>query len=127
MPLLEKDYQNNITQALCNLAVTAGEDYNYIYQQALDIFPSIAQGKALIKINLQKFNQLHPSMGRMILRVALEKVKGDTRILTLAHFLEIEDLLMNQPNNSIVHLPSGIRVTKQKNVMLISNKSKGLV
>lgn len=123
IPLLKKEYQNNIQEILCNLAVTAGEDYEYLRQQALKIFSKIIHVKSTnsqLNISLNHYAKLPIAMQRMILRLAIERIKGNTRTLTLRHLQEVADLVVNRPVGTIVNLPQKIRVTKTKNFLQVS-------
>jgi tRNA(Ile)-lysidine synthase len=120
LPLLEKDYQKNIKHILSHLALTSAEDYDYLRQQALAIFPKITQQtKKTISITLTKFKILPIALQRMILRLAIEKIKSHTRTLTWSHYNELADLITRRPTDSIVDLPSGLRASKTKTALIL--------
>lgn len=109
IPFIEKKYNKKIKEVLANMAETVGYDYDYLQQIA---FRNIEQAKT--KINLSKLQKLHPAIQRLVLRLMIARLKGDTRRLTLQHIREIESLLLARPLNSIVDLPQGISVKKSK-------------
>ncbi len=120
MPLLEKNYHKNIKQILSHLALTSAEDYDYLRQQALDIFPRITQQKnKTIHITLIKFKNLPQALQRMLLRLAIEKIKGHTRTLTWTHYNELSDLITRRPTGAIVNLPNGLRANKTKAALIL--------
>ncbi|MBI5144745.1 MAG: tRNA lysidine(34) synthetase TilS [Candidatus Omnitrophica bacterium] len=110
LPLLEKEYNKNIKELLCNLAESSGLDYDYLNRITEQTSRRLGQN-----FNLKKFRQLHPAVQRMLLRRCIRQLKGDTRRLTLKHIKEIEDLVFNRPVNSVVDLPLGLSVVKKKN------------
>jgi tRNA(Ile)-lysidine synthase len=112
IPLLEKEYNQNIKEVLANLAQSAGCDYAYLLQQALRF-----RGAGRRRLNLAKLAKWHPAMQRLLIRQAIAELKGDTRRITFRHLKEIEDLLFRRPVNSIVDLPSGISVEKNKSAL----------
>ena len=112
LPFLEKDYNKNIKEVLANMAQNAGSDYDYLQQAAKR---SMRGAKA--KLNLDKLRKLHPAMQRLIFRRAFASIKGDTRRITFKHIREIEDLILNRPQNSVVDLPKGISVVKKKHLI----------
>lgn len=115
LPYLKRHYQKNIEQVLANLALTSGEDYEYLRQQALKIFPTLAKkNRTKLSISLVKFQTWPVALKRMILRLAIENVTGHLRSLTLTHLLELEDLISHRPAGSIVDLPHGLAVKKTK-------------
>lgn len=119
LPLLEKGYNRNIKEVLSNMAESIGYDYDYLIQVANR---SVRQLKP--KINLKKFLKLHPAIQRLVLRISIAKVKGDMRRLTFKHIKEIEDLILNRPVNSIVDLPKGVSVKKEKNSLSFYRRIK---
>jgi len=109
MPLLEREYNENIKDVLSNLAECAGADYDYL-NKAADRFIKHC-GISLDPVRLKK---THPAILRMALRKCIVSLAGDTRRITFRHIKEIEDLLLNRPLGSIVDLPKGVSVVKRK-------------
>ena len=117
LPLLEKEYNKNIKEVLSNMAQSLGYDYDYLMRVA-----QRAMKGAKHKLNLKKLTNLHPAMRRLILRMGIAKVQGDTRRITFAHIKELEGLIFNRPVNSIVDLPKGVSVVKKKNHLSFCRK-----
>mgnify|MGYP001610427287 FL=1 len=116
LPLLEKNYNKNIKAVLASLAQVSGQDYLFIEEEARNIFRTIARNKknVVISLNLNKLKLLPVSLRRMVIRLSIAKVQGDTRRIEFRHLAEIEDLLINRPVLSIVHLPKGLEASKSK-------------
>ena len=110
LPLLEREYNKNIKEVLSNMAQSLGYDYDYL---------SLASERSMkgskTKLNLIKLKRLHPAISRLLLRMSIAKVKGNTRRLTFTHIKELEDLIFNRPVNSIVDLPKGVSAVKKRN------------
>jgi tRNA(Ile)-lysidine synthase len=113
LPLLESGYNKNIREVLSNMAESVGADYDYLNLSAIRVMKGA--GKSL---NLDKIIKLHPAIQRIILRMNIARLKGDTRRVTFRHMREIEDLILNRPANSIVNLPKGICIIKHKKTLL---------
>lgn len=109
MPLLKKDYNCKIKEILSNLAESAGSDYEY-----LSIIARKKISRLNGKINIAKFIKLHPAMRRLVLRLSIERKKGNLRQIDFRHIKEIEDLIINRPVNSVVDLPGEVSVKKKK-------------
>ena len=109
LPMLEKEYNRNIKEVLSNIAETSAYDYEYLARAA-----ERSLGKTRARMDLKKILRLHPALRRLTLRLMIGRVKGDTRRLTLQHTREIEDLIFTRPLNSIVDLPKGVSVKKQR-------------
>jgi len=113
LPLLEKRYNRNIKEILANLALCAGCDYDYLN--------SLVQKKVLgskNNINLKKFANLALSLQRLVLRLYIQRLNGNTRRITFRHIREIEDLVSNRPVNSIVDLPHGLSLVKRRSCLV---------
>ncbi|MCG8430717.1 MAG: tRNA lysidine(34) synthetase TilS [Candidatus Omnitrophica bacterium] len=109
LPHLEKKYAKNIKHLLANLAESAGQDYAYLTAQ---VARRIKNGQT--RLNLRVLSRAHPAMRRLMLREALRNLQGSTRRLTYQHIREIEDLLENRPDRSVVDLPQGISCRKNR-------------
>jgi tRNA(Ile)-lysidine synthase len=110
LPLLEKSYNKNIKEVLSNTAESLGYDYDYINTVARKLVKGHKE-----KLNLKQLTKLHPALRRLLLRMGIQEIKGDTRRITFKHVKELEDLISNRPVNSVVHLPKGVSVVKKKN------------
>jgi len=117
LPLLEKDYNRNIKKVLSNMAESVGFDYDYLYRQA-----NLKMINLREKIKLNQFLKLHPAIQRLILRLSIARVKGDTRRITFQHIKELEDLILNRPVNSIVDLPKGVSAVKRRTTLAFFRK-----
>ncbi len=109
LPLLEKGYNSNIREVLFNLAQNAGSDYEYLKASAARFLKNSNSNLDLVKLKA-----LHPSIMRLKLREAIASLQGDTRRITFKHIQELEDLIFNRPQGSIVDLPKGIQVKKTR-------------
>ena len=122
LPVLEKKFNRNIKEVLCNLSSIAQSDYDYLSLISKKVFKDVRCKfcKDKIELDITKLKNLHKSLQRMVLRLALEKLQGDTRRLNYKHWEEIEALLYSRPSNSIVDLPRQMSVLKRNNRFIIS-------
>ncbi len=121
LPLLEKEYNPKIKEILFNMAENIGSDYEYLEAKSRKLLEKlkIKDEKLKINLNLRKITSFHPAIQRMLLRLAISDLKGDTRKLTFKHFREIEDLFRNRPDGSIVDLPLRISIQKKKETLSV--------
>ncbi|HIE35633.1 MAG TPA: tRNA lysidine(34) synthetase TilS [Candidatus Omnitrophica bacterium] len=105
-PLLEK-INPNIVDNLSNLAKNLSYDYDFIYKFSHHQFQLAEKGKSLneVRLDLEKLKKLHPAILNNVIRIAIEETKGNLKRLENRHLEEIEDLILNRPPQSIVHLP----------------------
>jgi tRNA(Ile)-lysidine synthase len=120
LPILEKDYNTNIKEILSNTAQSVGLDYDFLLKASKRAFiRSSSKENSKIKIGLKRFINFHPAIRHMVIRLSINELKGDTRRITFGHLNDIDDLIAKSPSGSQVHLPKGIRISKQKKYLLI--------
>jgi len=125
IPLLARGYNRNIKELLANAAQIFASDYDYIRQETMKSLRYCAvfihtSKSTLAKIKLERFKRLHPAMQRMVLRLAIEKIKGNTRRLTFQHWKEVHDLIYSRKPGSIVDLPSMVSAKKESSHLILS-------
>ncbi|MBN2831406.1 MAG: tRNA lysidine(34) synthetase TilS [Candidatus Omnitrophica bacterium] len=113
LPLLEKDYNKNIREAFFALAKSAGSDYDYLK----GVVARTLKGSHT-KLQLKSLAGLHPSIMRLKLREAISFLQRDTRRITFKHIQELEDLILNRPQGSIVDLPKGVSALKKQKMLV---------
>ena len=125
IPLLEKDFNSNIKEVLANMAENLQVENEFLIKYANRKFKSVSKVRQEeILIDIKKFKKQPEAIRKRILRAALEEFKGDLRRFTYQHWKEMEDLINNRPANSIVNLPAGISVAKDRtNIVLKLIKS----
>ncbi len=121
LPLLEKEYNPNTKELLANCAETIGQDYEYLEESSRKHFGRwIVPQKNSIRLPLDKLQNLPLSLQRILIRLSVERLKGNLNTLTLTHMKEIEDLLSHRPRGAIVHLPQKLKLQKDKRFLTIS-------
>ena len=123
LPLLQKEYNPNIQELLTHLSQTVAIDYAYLRQEAQKKFSALisqfpprgANSKRAVRIrfNLNQLQKIPQALQRMILRLAIEHLRGDTHRLTLKHIEQLESLLSDPAiKKAAVHLPKDVRCQK---------------
>lgn len=122
LPFLEKEVRRDIKKILAYLSQTAALDYDYLQTQGKKILDELAphqNNKQILCIKLDGFVEIHPAMQRILLRLAIERLKGDTRRLTLRHIQILENLACQKAAGVTVHLP-GLTVTKGQRQLILT-------
>jgi len=112
IPLLKKEYNQNIVETLANSAESISYDYEFLDRAAKNALKSPG-----LRINLDKLLRLHPAILRIKIRQYIARIQGDTRRISFQHIKELEDLLNNRPTGSIVDLPKGMAIQKTRNTL----------
>lgn len=115
LPLLEKDFNLNIKELLVNFAENMSEDFDFLEEVGRKAFKALRSSSISkeVKINHKKLLATHTALQKLVVRLAIKELKGDTRRIDYRHWKELEDLIVNRPKNSIVDLPSGVSVVKK--------------
>ena len=113
MPELVKNYNPNIFGVLVDLASTSQGDYDYLLMQAQGLFnEGVSVLSRKVSIPLKFLLKQEVSMRRMLLRLSFESLVFDLNQLSFSHILDLEDMIINRPQGSVVHWPKGVKVLK---------------
>jgi tRNA(Ile)-lysidine synthase len=117
LPLLERKYNPNIKEVLAQTADNAATDYDFLLQQARKEFTKTAVSTRDTKVvlKLKAFKILHPSMQRLVWRLAIERLTGNTRRITFKHWQQLDAMVQGRPESALVKLPKEVRAAKDEN------------
>ncbi|MBQ7703691.1 MAG: TilS substrate-binding domain-containing protein, partial [Firmicutes bacterium] len=112
IPLLEKEFNPNVTETLARLAELAGEDKEFLHHMARAAYEGAATGEG--RLDIRKLNDMMPALRTRVYMAAL-KDKGLTEDVTAKHLKAIDALreAMNH-GNPYTELPGGYRVMRVK-------------
>lgn len=115
LPLLEKDFNPNIKKILVNLAENMSEDFDFLEKMGQSRFKEVCinSSEKEIVLSWKKFFYLHKALQKVVARLAIKELKGDVRRIDYRHWKELEELVKERPQNSIVDLPGRISIVKR--------------
>jgi tRNA(Ile)-lysidine synthase len=112
LPLLAREYNPRIINALSDLAATALEDYEFLSMHARKQFDKMAIiSKGQVKMDLKGIRRQHPAILRLIFRQMAESLTKDPAVLTFEHIHALENLAA-QSQNATVDLPHHLKAVK---------------
>ena len=116
LPHLKRSYNPNIKEILAGLSTNCVTDYDFLDRYARKLMTKLGRRshRNSIIFELKRLTSLHPGMQRMLLRLAIEKLKGNTNRLTHTHMKKIEELIQSENYQKTVHLPLSLSATKDK-------------
>lgn len=125
LPLLERRYNANIKGALTQLAEQSRSDYAYL-QEAADRqwkrAAKPARGEPRrgeeVAISIPAFLRQPKAMQRQLVRRAIHSLRGQVGQFEFRHWLEAERLFTERPDGTLVDLPGGVRLCRQKDRVL---------
>lgn len=126
MPELKKSYNPAIVDSLNRLGEILQAEDQWMDQALESVFADsiIGQTSDGIRLDLSKFNKMHPAAGRRIIRKAILSVKHDLRRITFSHVDAVLDLAGKIRSGGFLDLPDGIRVIKDTAVLTIKKKGR---
>lgn len=107
LPLL-REYNPNVDEALLRLAEIAGDDVSFLEQQAFQLWDKVARQEGdVVYLNKRKTSSLPVALQRQLIRLAVDRVLGDTRDVEANHIEAIRSLLIKQVGKR-TSLPHGL-------------------
>lgn len=123
LPLLEQGYNPNLKKGLVQLAEQSRGDDAFLQKAAGRQWKRMAKktGSRRVMLKLASFRRQPLALRRQLMRQAIVAVQGSLRQFEFRHWLEIERLLSEKPEGSIVHLPGGIEVVRHREAVVIDS------
>lgn len=119
LPLLAREYNPQITDALSDLAVTAGEDYDFLARHASRQFDKIGIiAKGQVKVDLKAVRRLHPAVVRLMFRQMAEILTKDPAVFSFEHIHALENLAAPSGRGA-VDLPHHLKAVKTQKYLKI--------
>ncbi|PIQ84141.1 MAG: tRNA lysidine(34) synthetase TilS [Candidatus Omnitrophica bacterium CG11_big_fil_rev_8_21_14_0_20_63_9] len=114
LPLLEQRYNPHVKGLLTQLAEQSRWEYAYLEQAAQRQWRRTAKPTAEggLRIAVDRFARQPKAVQRHLIRQAVRQLKGDLTAFEFKHWREVEQLFLDRPNGTIVHLPGGVRLRR---------------
>ena len=116
LPLLERQYNPNIKGALTQLAQQSSWDYAYLQEAARRQWKRLVRSapSQQVSIAIQPFIRQPKALQRELVRQAIARLRGDLREFEFRHWLEAERLFLERPVGTLLDLPGGIQLRREK-------------
>ena len=116
LPLIKKEYNPNITEALNRLGRLAYEDKGYIYEKAAEAYGKVRSGEH--SVDIRKLKDLEPSLRKRIYLLALSDI-GMRENVTEKHLKAVEAVAGSQNHKAATaELTGGFRVKRIKHDLI---------
>lgn len=116
-----KIYNLNIKEIILQTIFLLTEDYFYLEDQAEEVLDKIliSQTEEEIKLDLNKFRSINPTIQKYVLRLAIERIKGDVKQLTFGHISSILEKIYSTEKWEL-HLPGTLFVSGGRENLVFS-------
>ncbi len=128
IPLLQSNYNPEITTALDRLSHILSQENDFFDQQIKKMIDDLCVESDTNSISFLTSDlcNLHPAMLNRLLRSAILKVKTNLRRISLRHITDIVNFIHSKSPGTILDLPDRVRVYKDKDVIMIKLEKKSL-
>lgn len=115
LPLLEREYNPRLVNALVRLGNICREENDYLEQLTLEAYWKVAEEKSEGEVILLKplFLAQPLPLKRRLLRLAWRRVSGEAREISYDHVEQLLKMLQDDPGGGALDLPGGIRAQKE--------------
>lgn len=112
IPYIESNFNSRIIDALWRSANLLRDDNDYLTKAAAEKLDEIIllSNKNNCSLDLKKFNMIHTSMKKRILRMVIDEVRGNLKDISLKHIESIVKLAIDNNVGSKIDLPGHIIV-----------------
>ncbi len=128
IPFLEKEYNPSITDSLNRLSHIIRDEDQWMEKEISHVFE-----KALIKhenneiqLDYYALSDLHRAVLRRIIRMAIKKIKGNLKRITLKHIDASMALIESADPGKSLDFPGRIRIIKQRKKIFFKKESMPL-
>lgn len=122
LPILE-EYNSNVKDALCRTALLVGDEHDFVRQYVLKLGHSgvISETDSKITIDCKRLQQEHPAVQRELLRIVIEKKRGNLKGITFWHVEQLVKMLLHRTVGSKMVLPGGLVAKKGYGTLELGN------
>lgn len=120
IPLLKSKYSPRIVELLGRYAELARIDNSYLETVAMGAFSSVLSHSSPTQVVLdrKRLKELHPSLARRVIRIAVKQIKGSLRGIRAEHILSALELQTGKK----LCLPSGTVVEREYDSLIFSSR-----
>lgn len=124
IPLLEKEYNPQVKEALAVAARTIAEDYDFILQSSQKIFEKINfdPDKKTYFFDSKLFTKKHRALQRQVLRKIIFDLRNNLSNIENGHLDEIIKIIRSDKNKSQKMIFKGLKVLKKGDIIYISTE-----
>ena len=124
LPQLQQQCENDLSQLLFNLSVSARQLYLKIERTAQSLWSHIATvTDAQVEINIERFADKLPELQVEFIRIAFSIIGSGQQNITAQHYQRIIELANKNITGKTIELPSRFEVSRQYNKLIFKKST----
>ena len=127
IPYLARNYNFRIKEILLRLGDVAREDYAFLEKKAEKVFDKLVETKKdkfEIEFSIKRLKRCSVAIQRIVMRLAIEKIKGDLRRISFQNLQDLNGLIRSPDRNLFLHLADKIKVRKEYDKLIFYNSRR---
>ena len=127
IPHLARNYNFRIKEILLRLGNVAREDYACLEKKAEKAFEKLVETKKdkfEIEFSIKRLKRYPVAIQRIVMRLAIEKIKGDLRRISFQNLQDLNGLIRSPDRNLFLHLADKIKVRKEYDKLIFYNSRR---
>ncbi len=127
IPYLARNYNFRIKEILLRLGDAAREDYACLEKKAEKVFEQLVETKKdkfEIEFSIKRLKRYPLAIQRIVMRLAIEKIKGDLRRISFQNLQDLNGLIQSPDRNLFLHLADKIKVRKEYDKLIFYNSRR---
>jgi len=118
IPHLEKEYNKNIRQNILQSASILLDEDRFLNELAVECFDRVSSrsiGRDKLGLERVALSSQSPALRNRVIRIAIQKIKGDLRKVTAAHVQEVTQLFLQPKPDKRISLPDDMEAQCDRN------------
>ena len=126
LPLLEREYNPNIKGTLTQLAEQSRWDYAFLQAAAARQWKRTVkvQPPERVVVSIAAFERQPNALQRQLVRQAIQRVQAESGQIEFRHWLVVERLFKEQPIGTLVDLPGGVQLRREKEHVIVQRAAR---
>lgn len=120
-PYISKEFKVDIVETINRMADLVEDDYSYLESVSMELFSNclLKEYNNGVELNIEQINKNHSAIKKRIIRIAIDRVKGNLTGIEKIHIDNVTDLCKKGRTGAVIHLPEGVHVRKSYNALEI--------
>lgn len=121
-PLLQKHFHRRVAQVFCRHARLVDEEETFWTELLAKQWQVVCVAETAFRIGLhrQHLLDLHPALQRRLLRLAIERLKGNLLGIYTIHIEALCKLLAHRAPGKLIQLPHGLQAVREGEFLILS-------